>query len=238
MIFKSYALQTLSEGSRFVQDLKLGHYIKVPPRATFLVQLVSTLTVAFIQCGMQQLLFNSVPDICTSNQKYDLTCPHNEVFYQASVLWGVIGPGRQFGSTSMYHPEVYALIIGAILPIPFWIWQRRYPDSWIRYINTPLVLTSISAIPPATGINYSSWFLVGFIFQYVIRRRNFAWWSKFNYVTSAAMDSGTVISLLVIFFTLEFPKGGISINWWGNSVWQNTADYRHTPLMTPPAGGI
>lgn len=35
-IFKAYAVQTLLEATSFVQDLKLGHYIKVPPRATFL----------------------------------------------------------------------------------------------------------------------------------------------------------------------------------------------------------
>jgi len=36
MIFKVYSVQTLTESTSFVQDLKLGHYIKVPPRATFL----------------------------------------------------------------------------------------------------------------------------------------------------------------------------------------------------------
>lgn len=35
-IFKAYSVQTLTEATSFVQDLKLGHYIKVPPRATFL----------------------------------------------------------------------------------------------------------------------------------------------------------------------------------------------------------
>ena len=34
--FKAYSVQTLTEATMFVQDLKLGHYIKVPPRATFL----------------------------------------------------------------------------------------------------------------------------------------------------------------------------------------------------------
>ncbi|CCM01622.1 uncharacterized protein FIBRA_03683 [Fibroporia radiculosa] len=238
MIFKSFALQTLYEGVRFMQDMKLGHYIKIPPRATFAVQLTSTMMAGFVQCGMQQWMFESVPDICTPHQKYALTCPHNEVFYEASVIWGVIGPTRQFGSGSIYHPELYALIVGVFLPIPFWLWIRHYPDSIVRYINMPIVLTSISSIPPETGINYSSWFLVGFIFQYWIRRRHFAWWSKFNYVTSAALDSGTVISLLVIFFTLEFPKGGISISWWGNNVWQNTADYRGTPFKPTPPGGL
>jgi hypothetical protein len=36
MIFKAYSVQTLTEATSFVQDLKLGHYIKVPPRATFI----------------------------------------------------------------------------------------------------------------------------------------------------------------------------------------------------------
>jgi OPT oligopeptide transporter protein len=36
MIFKVYSVQTLTESTSFVQDLKLGHYIKVPPRATFI----------------------------------------------------------------------------------------------------------------------------------------------------------------------------------------------------------
>ncbi|EPS99084.1 OPT oligopeptide transporter [Fomitopsis schrenkii] len=238
MIFKSLTLQTLTEGTRFVQDMKLGHYVKVPPRATFIVQLTSTFLVAFIQCGMQQWMFDKVPDICSQHQRFQLTCPHNEVFYEASVLWGVIGPKRQFGSSSPYHPELYALLVGALIPIPFWLWQRRYPSSWVRYVNTPLILNGISPIPPATGINYSSWFLVGFIFQYVLRRRNFAWWSKFNYVTSAALDSGTVISLLVIFFTLEFPNGGHYISWWGNDVWKNTLDFKGAVLKTPPPGGI
>ena len=116
---------------------------------------------------------------------------------------GLIGPNRQFGTGSIYHPQLYAIIIGALLPLPFWLWQRRHPESWIRYVSTPIILNGVSFIPPATGINYSSWFAVGFIFQYLIRRRNFGWWSKFNYVTSAALDSGTVISLIFIFFTLQ-----------------------------------
>lgn len=103
---------------------------------------------------------------------------------------GLIGPSRQFGKGSIYHPQLYAIIVGAFLPIPFWLWQRRYPNSWIKWVSTPVILNGVANIPPATGINYSSWFAVGFIFQYWIRKKNFAWWSKFNYVASSALDSG------------------------------------------------
>jgi hypothetical protein len=41
--------------------------------------------------------------------------------------------------------------------------------------------------------------LVGFIFQYVIRKKNFFWWAKFNYVTSAGLDAGTGFAMIVMF---------------------------------------
>lgn len=65
----------------------------------------------------------------------------------------------------MYHGHLYALIVGAILPVPFWLWQKYHPKTRIRYINVPVVLNGPTYIPPARGINYSSWFLVGFIFR-------------------------------------------------------------------------
>lgn len=111
----------------------------------------------------------------------------------------MIGPSRQFGKGSIYHPHLYAIIVGAFLPVPFWLWQRRYPNSWIKWVSTPVILNGVSNIPPATGINYSSWFAVGFVFQYWIRKKNFAWWSKFNYVASSALDSGKLIFDIVGF---------------------------------------
>lgn len=158
---------------------------------------------AFVQVGVKTWIFSNVPDICSDHQKSNLTCPHNQVFYTASAVWGLIGPTRQFGTGSIYHPHLYAIIVGVFLPLPFWLWQRRRPNSWAKYVSTPIVLNGVSGIPPATGINYSSWFVVGVVFQYLIRKRNFAWWSKFNYVTSAALDCGTVLGLIFIFFTLQ-----------------------------------
>ncbi|KZT40466.1 OPT superfamily oligopeptide transporter [Sistotremastrum suecicum HHB10207 ss-3] len=228
MIFKAYSVQTMSEALGFVQDLKLGHYIKAPPRATFVVQVTATILAAFVQVSVKQWLFSAVPDICSADQKSFLICPHNQVFFTASTIWGLIGPSRQFGAQSIYHPQLYALAIGAFLPLPFWLWQRKFPQTRLKYVNIPVLLTGIGFIPPATGINYSAWFGVAFIFQWWIRTRHFAWWSKFNYVTSAALDSGTSIAVLVIFFCLQFPRGGFTVTWWGNTVFENSTFLHHS----------
>ncbi|EIN06776.1 OPT oligopeptide transporter [Punctularia strigosozonata HHB-11173 SS5] len=235
MIFKAYSVQTLNEATDFVQDLKLGHYVKVPPRATFIVQLVATVLAAFVQVGVKEWLFTNVPDICSPDQASSLTCPHNKVYFTASAIWGLIGPSRQFGPGSIYYPQIYAVIIGAFLPVPFWLWQRRYPTSWVRYLSTPVILNGLLFIPPATGINYSAWFAMGL---YLIRKRNFAWWSKFNYVTSAALDSGTSISLILIFFVLQNGEIIDKTVWWGNDIFQKNADWNKTPFRAVPPGGV
>ena len=45
LVFKAYSVQTLTEATSFVQDLKLGHYIKISPRATFKGAFISFVTV-------------------------------------------------------------------------------------------------------------------------------------------------------------------------------------------------
>jgi hypothetical protein len=54
---------------------------------TKLVQAVATILAAFVQVGMKHWLFSNVPDICSPNQKNQLTCPHNQVFFTASAVW-------------------------------------------------------------------------------------------------------------------------------------------------------
>ncbi|RXW17009.1 hypothetical protein EST38_g8852 [Candolleomyces aberdarensis] len=107
-------------------------------------------------------------------------------------------------------------------------------QSWM-FDNIPVILAGTGLIPPANAVNYVTWGITGFIFQYVIRRRKFEWWSKYNYVLSAALDSGVAISVIVIFFCLQYPQNGtIGLEtiqaWWGNTVFINTADSHGTPL--------
>src|SRR5258706_13103973 len=81
------------------------------------------------------------------------------------VYRGLVGPTRQFGPAGVYKYLMYAMLAGGIAPIPFWLWQRRFPDTRLKYINLPVMLNGPTFAPPANGINYVSWFIVGFIFR-------------------------------------------------------------------------
>lgn len=240
MIFKTIAVQSSTLMVTSTQNLKIAHYIKCGEKPVFSVQVVGALVGVATQILVKGRLFSDVHDICEPNQPNFLSCPNTSMLYTASMVWGLIGPARQFGRGSIYASLPYAAAIGAILPVLFWLWLKRHPTSWVRYVHIPVLLSGLMWIPSAGGINLSSWFLVGVIFQYWLRKTRFRWWAKYNYVLSAALDAGTIIGVLVSFLAFQLPKSGpVTLDWWGNTVWMKTADFAGTPIYnTDPVQGF
>uniref|UniRef100_M0ZW50 Oligopeptide transporter OPT family n=1 Tax=Solanum tuberosum TaxID=4113 RepID=M0ZW50_SOLTU len=90
MFFKVYGYISMKQGLTFLKDLKLGHYMKIPPRAMFMAQVVGTLISAFAHLGIAWWLMNSASNICDRAllpQESPWTCPADHVFYDASVVW-------------------------------------------------------------------------------------------------------------------------------------------------------
>ncbi|PCH33323.1 OPT oligopeptide transporter [Wolfiporia cocos MD-104 SS10] len=232
MLFKSYGFITVTQALSLASDMKIGHYMKVPPRTMFIAQTLATILSAFICVGVQMWQFATIPDFCQPDQKDYFTCPDLTTFSTASIIWGGIGPQRLFSSGALYNPMLWFFLVGAAAPIPFYLLAHRYPYSIWRYVNTPVLFAGLGSMPPATGINYSSWLMVGAFFQWFMRRYHFRWWMRYNYILSAALDSGIALSLIFIFFFLQYIKGGFTLNWWGNTVWQDTFDTWGMPFLT------
>ncbi|KAF9466766.1 OPT oligopeptide transporter [Collybia nuda] len=243
MMFKTWGYITMAQALTFTSDFKLGHYMKVPPRSMFIAQVLAAAVAGTTQLGVQAWMFTNIPNICDPHQKNGFICPSTEVFGTASIIWGVIGPARQFSKGQVYYALTFFFLVGFACPLIAYLISLKYPNSWIRYVNFPVIFSGTGLIPPASAVNYVPWAIVGFIFQYVLRRRHFAWWTKYNYVLSAALDSGVAVMAILIFFILQYPKNGtigadtIQV-WWGNTVPFNTADAKATPMWTVAEGEI
>lgn len=244
MVFKTTMYMVSSQGIMFVSDQKLGHYMKIPPRTVFTTQMLATVIGAVVQVLVQQWSIDNIPDVCTKKARKTnkFSCENFQAFGAASKIWGLIGPRALFDSGRQYNYVLYGFLVGAIAPIPLWLLTRRYPNSFLRLVNFPVIFSSTGAIPPATGMMFTAPALWGFIFQFVIKRTQRAWWVKYNYILSAALNAGTTIATVVIFFALQMPSGPTrdfySNGWWGNTAWQNTADSNSTPYWKAPAGGF
>ncbi|KAI5207553.1 small oligopeptide transporter [Aureobasidium subglaciale] len=230
MLFKTYGYITMTQGLAFTQDMKLGHYLKVPPRTMFLGQLIATIWSCIVQLAVFEWAFGGgIKDLCALHQTNHFTCPGGRVFYNASVIWGVIGPARMFSGDSTYKNLQYFWLAGAAAPIIFYFAAKQWPKSPVRFLSAPLIFGGTGQIPPATPLNYLSWGIVGFIFNKFIRNRYRGWWMRFNYITSAALDSGLAISTILIVLTISLTNTDAP-NWWGNVGVYNTMDYLGTAV--------
>lgn len=182
--------------------------------------MVGTLISVVIYTGTAWWLMKTIPHLCDTEllpPNSPWKCPMDHVFYDASVIWGLVGPQRIFGNLGVYPKINWFFLGGAISPLLVWLAAKAFPKQrWISLINMPVLLGSTAMMPPASAVNYTSWLITAFVFGFVIFRYRQRWWQRYNYVLSGGLDAGTAFSTLLLFIALQSREIGVS--WWGNNL--------------------
>ena len=142
MTFKNFGYMSMYQGINFSQGLKLGHYMKVPPRTLFWGQTVASLWNCIVQACVLYWAFGHIDGICSQDQSNRFTCPYGRIFFNESIIWGLIGPQRMFSGNSIYTSLQYFWMIGALVPVVFFILAKKFPRSPARYLSAPVFLVA------------------------------------------------------------------------------------------------
>jgi OPT family oligopeptide transporter len=86
MIFKTYGYITMAQGMSFINDMKIGHYMKIPPRTMFWGQCSATAVAAITQIFVQAWVFDNIEGICDTASEI-WWCPSTQTFGTASIIW-------------------------------------------------------------------------------------------------------------------------------------------------------
>ncbi|OAQ82164.1 OPT oligopeptide transporter family [Purpureocillium lilacinum] len=217
--FKSFGYVTCAHAIWFCNDLKLAHYVKIPPRQTFIAQIIATFISTIVCIGVLNFQMQNIDGVCTPNAQYKLTCPGVNTFFTASVLWGTVGPERIFGHGGQYSATLVGFPLGVVIVVFFWVLSKKFPNwTWVRQIHPVAIMYggivwapyNMSYVWPSVPIAYFSWIY--------LKSRFLGLWSKYNFVLSAAWSCGIAISGIIIFFSLQYT--GTDFDWWGNQVSQ------------------
>ncbi|MCO5577077.1 hypothetical protein L7F22_030899 [Adiantum nelumboides] len=135
--FKCLGYMTLAQALDLVSDLKLGHYLKIPPRHMFITQLTGTAIGCIVNLAVVQFVLSESSgyrgyldgSVVDPTGQWDGRKVH--IFYSASIIWGAIGPAKFFGG--QYHVLYYGFIIGLLLPILPWILHKRFGSKTIAW---------------------------------------------------------------------------------------------------------
>ncbi|KAK2640110.1 hypothetical protein Ddye_027905 [Dipteronia dyeriana] len=113
--FKTYGYISMAQALNFLSDFKL---------------LVGTIVASTVYFCTSWWLFTSIDHICDESLLpvgSPWTCPGDEVFYNASIIWGVVGPGRMFTKKGIYPELNWFFLIGLLSPVP------TYKGWWARH---------------------------------------------------------------------------------------------------------
>ncbi|KAK9324744.1 OPT oligopeptide transporter protein-domain-containing protein [Lipomyces orientalis] len=213
MILKAFGYNIDGRAESYISDQKIAHYSKIPPRAVFRGQILTSLIQCIVAIGVVNWQIANIDDLCDPKQAQRFTCPGPRTYYSASITWGVIGPKRMFNG--LYPILQWCFLIGALVIIPFFF-AKRYLPKYFRFANPVLIIGGMASWAPYNLSYVTPGFYLSIIFMYFIRRRYLAWWEKYNYVLSSALDAGVAFSAIIIFFAVNYhPK---KLSWWGNTV--------------------
>ena len=107
MIFKVYGTIMTKQALDFSGHLKIGHYMKVPPRVMFFAQVAAATVSCFVVVIIQRWALDNIEGVCHPGQKHGFVCPSSTVFAEGSLLYGGVGPKRLFGAGQMLVSSFY-----------------------------------------------------------------------------------------------------------------------------------
>ncbi|KAI9197234.1 OPT oligopeptide transporter protein-domain-containing protein [Polychytrium aggregatum] len=206
MSFKSLGYNTMIQAQLLLGDLKIGHYMKVPPQAMVAGQLIGCILSAFV-CVPVATAFVVSPLF----GKGDWQAAGYGVFYSAGTIWGAVAPTRFFGAGALYHNILWAFPVGLLAPVIPWLGNKLYKHPYWHLVNIPIMANWGGPQSGNTGILVTP-LIVAFVSQYWVFRYRNEWWKKYNFVLSVALDSGvgigaTILGILQLLFTQTDEDG-------------------------------
>ncbi|XXG55180.1 hypothetical protein AAC387_Pa03g2903 [Persea americana] len=232
--FRAYNTISTLQAISLLSNLKLGHYLKIPPKSILMAQVVGEVISSSVHIGVGWWLLSTIKNFCEPDKLpkgSPWTCPYEHVTYDGTVQSGVVGPALLFFPHGLYWWTYIFFPVGIIATVVVWKLSRVFPHKrWIRGINVPIFLFTPLLMPPVGAVHVWAWAAIGIFFNVYVFKKRKEWWARYNYVLSASLTLGPSFFALIQTTAL---KNIFGVNWWGLEVDD------HCPLATcPTAKGI
>ncbi|KAF9924036.1 hypothetical protein BGZ67_009559 [Mortierella alpina] len=223
MTFKCYGYMAMSQCNLLLSDLKLGHYMKIPPRSMFVGQIWGTIVGCFFNYLTMILIINSQRE-ALDGTKPDAnglwTGQRVQTFWGSGLIYGALGPARMFALDGKYWFVYYGFLIGFLGPIVLWALSKKFPQYQWSKLNVAIFAGGLHNFPNGYAMGILVSLITALVFQWFLFRYHKGWWTKYTFILSAALDTGAAFTGLIIFLFLGgglSPKLSVNVpSWWGN----------------------
>lgn len=202
-----------------LQDMKIGHYMHIPPKAVFFSQIFGSLIGIPIDYAVIRWVLDTKANY-VSGAEIDPTHQWTGQELARSLTSGVqyvlVGPARLF-KQDIYRVVPYGFAVGAVAPLIMFGLHKMFPRAKFHLFNTTIFFSSLTIFYGNISTGYTSSFIGGFVVMYLAFRYRYEMWSRWNYILAAAFDAGFNFNMLLVFLCFGAAKIVDMPHWWGNN---------------------
>ncbi|KAL0960204.1 hypothetical protein HGRIS_011837 [Hohenbuehelia grisea] len=209
-------------------DLKIGQYLKIPPRALFLCQIWGTLVGAAVNYAVMSSVVDSQREILLSPVANSVWSGQTvQILNSGAVTWSLAK--YLYGINGRYWIVPMSLLLGMFPTIIQWLVWKRWPKiGSVKVDSILLPIIYMYSAWMAFGVTsvVTSTIIVGLVSQLWLRRYYPRWYRKYNYILGGALDGGAQVMIFILSFAVFGAAGKQRPfpNWAGNPA-RGNVDY-------------
>ncbi|KAH8093283.1 oligopeptide transporter [Cristinia sonorae] len=220
LYFSMWSHDVISTSISLAGDLKMGQYLKIPPRAMFLTQIWGVIVGAVVNYVVMVSVVTSQREILLNPRGTNIWSGQVvQSLNSSAVTWSLAG--KLYGPKGPYFLIPMALFIGmGPTTIQYFICKRWPTIRGFRLDNIMLPVIYMYTAWLTAGVNSTifSSIIVGLVSQLWLRKYYPGWYRKYNYILGGALDGGAQVMVFLLSFAVAGAAGKERPfpNWAGN----------------------
>ncbi|KAH6639911.1 oligopeptide transporter-like protein [Truncatella angustata] len=223
MYFAAWSHNVISNCVNLCNDLKMGEYLKIPPRVMFLTQIYGTILGGFINYAIMTSIVNSHRELLAdTNGNSSWSGATMQSYNTNATSWALAKYLYKSGAKYAMVPIGIAIGAGAVaVHRAFVYFVPKIRGFSTNEINLPQFIQYAGFIPynaSQTCVIFSQ-IIAGFFTQFYLRNYRPRIFKDYMYLITGALDGAALTALFILSFAV-FGAGGPSVTfptWWGNN---------------------
>ncbi|KAH8812590.1 peptide transporter [Xylogone sp. PMI_703] len=223
MYFAAWSHNVISNAVNLSNDLKMGEYLKIPPRVMFLTQIYGTILGGFINYGvMIGIITGNRELLVDGNGDSSWSGATIQSYNTNATSWALAKYLYQSGSRYAMVPLGLAIGAGAVLIHRLIVqFVPKIRNFSLSEINLPQFIQYAGYIPYNQSQTCVIWSQIaaGFFTQFYLRNYRPRIFKDYSYLVTGAFDGASLTVLFILSFAV-FGAGGKPVPfpwWWGNN---------------------
>ncbi|KAI9508126.1 OPT oligopeptide transporter protein-domain-containing protein [Russula earlei] len=211
LYFAMWSHDVVSTSIGLAGDLKMGQYLKIPPRAMFITQIWGTIIGAIVNYvvmvsitgAQREILLDPVGNNVWSGQFVQSLNSHAITWSLAKELYGPSGP---------YFIIPMGIFVGFGTTFLHWLVNKRWPYIGLIKVDSvvlPIIYQYAGMLSVGVNSIITSSIIVGLVSQFWLRQYHPGWYRKYNYILGGALDGGAQVMIFILTFAV-FGASGVS----------------------------